>query len=409
MSSNENDQKQKKPPPSFSGNVMPDNVCLTMDDGGEEVTRRVGAASFQPSFEPMTSFEPPSLSRFGQPDMSNPGASSIATLPGKSQVKPNERVRARPSDEGRWNLVDVPTLPQFHPLERTAVLVPHATSSEVSTRISDVLRDRSIEAFYEDEKAKVKCTTPDGVNFRVRLYRGRGEFNHGIIVEVQRRFGVSMNFHSDTNAILDAAQGKVPPPPPSSISGNLPLVSDSEDDFETDGTSSLAMVSTMLKHPGYDSQYLALQTLSSLTNSSKMGASTARKVSLELLKPDNEVGSKVLALVVDKKEEDYMFNLQVLAMSVLANAIQAVNGVVSDFVRENLRPVLLEALRHAESNPRSAQMAARCVEFLMDGDHDIGELHEVLETALESGKARHAGLMRQAQVCLDKINGEESR
>jgi hypothetical protein len=405
MSSNEQDQKQKKPPPSFSGNDMPDNICLTMDDGGEEVTRRVGATSFQPSFEPMTSFAPPSLSRFE----SNPGASSIPALPSKSLLVPSERLRERPSDEGRWNLVDVPTLSQFHPLERTAVLVPHAKPSEVSTRISDVLRDRSIEAFYEDDKAKVKCTTPDGVNFRVRLYRGRGDFNHGIIVEVQRRFGVSVNFHNDTNAILDAAQGKIPPPPPSATSGNLPLVSDSEDDFETDGTSSLAMVSTMLKHQGYDSQYLALQTLSSLTNSSKMGASTARKVSLELLKPDNEVGSKVLALVVNKKEEDYMFNLQVLAMSVLANAIQAVNGVVSEFVREHLRPVLIDALRYADANPRSAQMAARCVEFLMDGDHDIGELHGELETAFESGKARHAGLMRQAQVCLNKINDVESR
>jgi hypothetical protein len=407
--SSEQDHKQKKPPPSYSGNAMPDNVCLTSNDGGEEVTRRVGAhmSSLQPSFEPMTSFEPLSLSRFGQPAMN----SSINTQPGKLQVKPSERVRERPSDKGRWNLVDVPTLPQFHPLERTAVLVPHATASEVSVRISDVLRDRSIEAFYEDDKAKVKCTTPEGVNFRVRLYRGRGEFNHGIIVEVQRRFGVSVNFHGDTVAILDAAQGNVPPPPPppSFTSGNIPMVSDSEDDFETDGISSLAMVSTMLKHPGYDSHYLALQTLSSLTDSSKMGASTARKVSLELLKPDNEVGSKILALVVDKKDDDFMFKLQVMAFSVLANAIQAVDGVVSGIVREHLRPVLLEALHQAESNPRSAQMAARCVEFLMDGDHDIGDLHGALETALESGKARHAGLMRQAQVCLDKINGGELR
>jgi hypothetical protein len=104
-----------------------------------------------------------------------------------------------------------------------------------------------------------------------------------------------------------------------------------------------------------------------------------------------------------------MFNLQVTAMTVIANALEAVNGAVSDIVRENLRPVLLQELGQAESNPRSAQMAARCVEFLLEGDHNIGELEIVLETALEAGTARHAGLRRQAQVCLDKINEGESR
>jgi hypothetical protein len=405
MSSNEQDKK-KKPPPSFEGNQMHDDVCLSMDSGEPDVMRRVGVAT---SFAPMTSFEPPALSRFGQ---AAPSFSSMQTTqPSKAQLQSQSvDVRQSSVDKGRWNLVDVPVLPEYHPLEKTAVLVSHTSPLEVSTRISDVLRDRSIEAFYEDDKAKVKCTTENGVAFRVRLYRGRGEFKHGIIVEVQRRFGVSVNFHADTMAILDAAQGKVPPPPPSSLAGSLPLVSDSEDEYQTDGTSSLAMVSTMLKHPGSDSQYLALQTLSSLTNASKMGPSTARKVSVELLKPDNEVGSKVLSLVLDKKKEvDRMFNLQVTAMTVIANALEAVNGAVSDIVRENLRPVLLQELGQAESNPRSAQMAARCVEFLLEGDHNIGELEIVLETALEAGTARHAGLRRQAQVCLDKINEGESR
>lgn len=394
-------QGEKKPPPSFEGNEMIDDVCLKTDDGTEGVSRRAAhERAVGTSYGAMTSVGPPSLSRSGQ-------NASISTLQAKTLSVPIVRETETPKDSGRWNLVDVPVLPEYHPLERTAVLVPHSSPSQVSTRISDVLRDRSIEAFYEDEKAKVKCTTADGVDFRVRLYRGRGEFKHGIIVEVQRRFGVSVNFHADTMAILDAAQGKAPPPPPLGASSVLPLVSDSEDDYQTDGTSSLAMVSTMLKHPGYDSHYLALQTLSSLTNVTKVGPSTARKVSIELLKPDNEVGSKVLALVIDKKkEEDHMFNLQVMSMTVIANAIQAVNGAVSDMVREHLRPVLLQELRQAESNPRAAQMAARCLEYLLAGDHDVGEVCSLLETAEQAGKARHAGLQRQAQICLDKIHGE---
>jgi len=138
-----------------------------------------------------------------------------------------------------------------------------------------------------------------------------------------------------------------------------------------------------------------------------MGASTSRKVSKELLQCDNEVGGKVLALVLDKKEEDDVFKARVVALTVLANAIEAVGGNIEDELREQLRPALLGELSkdQIESNPRAAQMACRCLEHLIQGDHNASGLYEGLESALEVGTARHAGLQRQAQRCLDKING----
>lgn len=408
-----NNGNNKKPPPSFSGNTMSNNVSLTMenslttDDGDDEVTRRVAAMpSFQPSFGPMSSFEPPSLSKFD--------SSAVLTAPSKAgnitsplvSTSAAKQVRSK----GVWQLREVPPLPEYHPLERTACFVPHQRSpADIACRISEILRDRSIEACYEDGKAKVKCVTPDGVDFRIRLYRGRGNYCHGVIVEVQRRFGTSVNFYNDVNAILRAAEGKmVPPPPPGSSSASLPYVSDSEgEDNQPSPPSSLTMVAKMLSHPGYDSRYLAFQTLSTLTDASKMGASTSRKVSKELLQCDNEVGGKVLALVLDKKEEDDVFKARVVALTVLANAIEAVGGNIEDELREQLRPALLGELSkdQIESNPRAAQMACRCLEHLIQGDHNASGLYEGLESALEVGTARHAGLQRQAQRCLDKING----
>lgn len=384
----QHDDEDYKLPAAFEGNVTASNISLVDDDEEdyeEETTRRIGAVSFEPFAAP------PSFA--ATVDVTQQKASTSVVSP-----------VTRSTSKGPWQLSKVPTLPEYHPLERTAVFVPNAESGDVASRISGVLRDRSIEAEYDDDKAKVKCLTAEGVDFRVRLYRGRGAYSHGIIVEVQRRFGASTNFHADTMAILDAAEGKTPVPPPPTLSTALPMVSDVEDDYQASGSSSLTMVGKMLDHAAYDSQYLAFQTLIPLTDSSKMGRSTSRSVSKALLTPGHPVGTKIVALVMGKNDVEDMFKLRTMAMTVLANAIQAVKGDIDMSLREEIRPMLMNELRTAATNPRCAQMAAVAVEYLLAEDHEAEEFYAPLETALEAGTARHAGLMRQAQRCLDKLH-----
>merc|ERR1711865_724115 len=121
-------------------------------------------------------------------------------------------------------------------------------------------------------------------------------YRHGIIVELQRRFGTSLAFHAITQAILAAAQGKpsksktTTSRPSATSTSNLihqqnilppapVLVAEEEENEDEDSTakdeegarmtlqqnaeSSFAMVSKMLHLPGFDSQYLALQIFSS--------------------------------------------------------------------------------------------------------------------------------------------------
>lgn len=107
-----------------------------------------------------------------------------------------------------WNVreYNVRTLPSFYPLEKSAVFVPHASANTIATRIVAVLQDRSIAASYDTQNAKVDCVSETRVEFRIRLYRGRGEeYKHGIIVEVQRRVGFELSYIQDVYAILDAA------------------------------------------------------------------------------------------------------------------------------------------------------------------------------------------------------------
>lgn len=391
MSNRDHDEDKKQPPSFYQGADMGRHgISLNMDEDVEETTRRVG---FNPSFAPSNiSFEPP-------PMMPAP-MGTFSTAAPKAQVQSSF---GRPA-KFQWLLSDAPTLPEFHPLERTAVFVPNSDASVVSGRISDVLRDRSIEASFDDTKGRARCVTADGVDFRVRLYRGRGQYNHGVIVEVQRRFGTSINFHSDTQAILDSAEGKTPSPPPSKPA-TLPL-GPQDDNYSPSAGSSLGMVARMLNFPGYDAQYLALQTLTSLTDPAKMGYVTAKTVSTELMtSTTTDVGAKLLMLILSSpKAQEESFDQRVMAMGVLANVLQVVGGDVPEAIKMQLRPVMKQDLRKAESNPRLATIAARCIEHLIDNDRSASDIyHDALEAAYQVGNDRHAGLMRQAERCLQKI------
>jgi hypothetical protein len=397
MSGNENEKQQ---PPSFyqGADMGRHGISLNMDEDVEETTRRVG---FNPSFAPSNiSFEPPPMmAPMSHTGLGGPASGAYSTAAPKASTLSF----GRPS-KFQWFLSDAPTLPEFHPLERTAVFVPNTDASIVSGRVSDVLRDRSIEASFDDTKGRARCVSADGVDFRVRLYRGRGQYKHGIIVEVQRRFGTSINFHSDTKAILDSAEGKTPSPPPSKPA-TLPL-GPQDDNYSPCAGSSLGMVARMLNFPGYDAQYLALQTLTSLTDPAKMGYATAKSVSRELMtSQSSDVGVKLLSLILSSpKAQEETFNQRVMAMGVLANVLQVVAGDVPEAIKMQLRPVMKQDLRKAESNPRLATIAARCIEFLIENDRSASDIyHDALEAAYQVGSDRHAGLMRQAERCLQKI------
>lgn len=393
MSSERSDDEKK--PPSRGG----PRPSTTFDDeyAKESESRRVQATpAFAPTFQSVG---------FGQP-APELSASRDAAKASVSSFNPKVQTKQPFIPLRGWTLKDVPGLPEFYPLERTACFVPNIPKDEasiVTNRVSNILREMSIEAVYDDTKAKAKCMTAENVDFRVRLYRGRNQYNHGIIVEVQRRFGFSANFHDQTMAILDAAQGKVPRIPPS-VTG-LPEISDSEDEYDaTLPSSSLAFVSKMLGHPSYDAHALGLKTLSALTNPVKMGMATSRRISSAFLEPGNEIGVKVISIVQDNTvDPDETFGLRLMAMTALSNGIQAVSGDISDSLWDQLRPLLIKILNTASDNPQIAYLAARSIEFHLQQDSDPSELHAVLLSAQAVGQSCHADLDRETGRCLKKL------
>jgi hypothetical protein len=381
-----NDSNKDEELPTFSGNTMPLNVSIDVeDDVGEEVTRRIGGFhSFNPSFEPV-SFQPQVFS----------AGPSINTVPQKASIQ-SETLLASSSG---WNLTEATVLPEFHPLERTAVFVPHTSPAEVARRVSNILRERSIQAEFDQSKAK--CVTPDNVEFRVFLYRGQKQYSHGIIVEVQRRFGNSLNFYQDTQAILDAAQG-IEPPPAKRVK-TLPKVP-AEDDEDV-SISSLDFVTKLLTHSGDDALYLALQILVSLTDAEKMGTKTAAVVAQLLLTPENEVGTRVFDFIVNSDRPGCStaeFGTRLMAMTVLCNVLNS--GVVAPNMQALLRPVIIEELQKADENPQMAYVSSKCLEPLMTySSAEDGELYSALRIALDAGNKKHRGLAKEAEKCLQEM------
>lgn len=382
------------------GTTMPLNVDLNNNVGDDDVTRR--ACVIQPNFESFPPYEPP-------PPM-NDDALYYTNYENKQKNIPpsnsKEDCTSIPKP-GKWRLNHAATLPDFYPLERTAVFIPHvADPSDITIRISEVLRNRSIDAVYHNEKAKAVCTTMEGVEFRIRLYGGRGEYKHGIIVEVQRRFGTSNSFHDHVMAILNAAEGNLSLTKGSNNEPTtIPLVND-ESELSFDQTSSLEMISKMFNNPTPDTQFLAFQTLSSLTDVAKMGQKTAQKVAEELFRLENEnvVGAKVLSLIIDKPVDDEdRFNLRTMALNIVANAFEAVNGKYGKILKEQLRQALICDLRNAEKNPRNAVYAARIITYFVPEDYG-SDIINALEIARRVGMLRNALLESHATICLNKFD-----
>jgi len=159
---------------------------------------------------PSLSLMPPTLSRdpqYGAPKPKyrpDPFCDSFSS----EEIKPESNKLSSTS----WNVDDLNLNPKpdFYPLEQTATFVPHCKPSEVASRVADFLLERNVNATFNGLKAKAKCVSKDNVEFNVRLYKGQKQFDHGVIVEVQRRYGFSVYYHRDAIGILDAAEGKVP-------------------------------------------------------------------------------------------------------------------------------------------------------------------------------------------------------
>jgi len=389
MNNSENDNKEDDLP-TFSGNQMPRNITLVDEaEIGEETTRRVQGA-FIPSFAPLNTISsPPSV--FGA-DIST-GISKITSPSSEQITKATPKaatvvVKAALPIRGAWKLKYAPSVPSFgHPLDPTAVFVPHTNATIMAQRVSSILQERNIQASYK--KSQAECLTLDNVEFNVCLYQGKNEYNHGVIVEVQRFNGNSAAFYDDAKAILNGAKDENYRL--SKLNVPLPIVEE-DDNGMADDISSLNSALKMLQG-SEDTQLLGLQLLSSITNAEKMGTKVASAASVKLASSESELLNKIFEIVANTEESSEEESTSLIQAMILLSNIAISTTLPTEDIRSTLTSLV------ASDKPQIAYLAAKC--FASD------QIDSVVANALQSAEKlgqekHHSGLCALSNNLLQK-------
>lgn len=333
-----------------------------------------------------------------------------------------------------WNVRDnnVPTLPSCYPLEKSVVFVPQASAPDLAARIVAVLKARSIWANYDAKNAKVDCITNSHVDFRVRLYRGRGEYNHGIIVEVQRQEGFELGYSQDVHAILDAAEGKsntydmdsLPNHYVESDEGSCSSEEEDMDSLETTaGLASLRVISDILCPPAGENKTVsiegrdfALASLASLTCLDRMGQ-VAIQHSNQLVSSEEYAALRQAVLsnlsqdLKHTPQRPMLQSLEILA-NVAALSTQGSSPLVH-LLSQNDNAILINLIINVENsqlNPRAADLSCVVLKNTYGPTHQEDTMMTLqyrerltlaLMEAVGYGSVCYAGLEKSSRQCLE--------
>lgn len=364
---------------------------------------------------------------------------------GLGQSRTSFTVTQEWTSSAAWNVKtqDLEMVPVDFPLERTHREI-RCDASEVAKRISTSLQRLSIDAEYDDEKAKAKCKTMECVKFRIRLYAS-GENGQPVVVEVQRRAGSTSSFMRSCRAVLDAAEGaavtaaaaapkaKVPGkfPPPMKGLGAMKCLQKVEvpgPGPEEEAANAFGSAAALCSCGKHDSVILGLQSLCSLTDPVKASPKVSTQVSKWLLlghdtHTTREDVTAILSTVVDEDDEELAVLLDQqkhFSLMALANALDMLqkDGSLAGALSEHswfataLVPALLAAVKLAEGSASNAYAATRGI-YSMLSCTDAAALRvleenngmETLKKAHEVGLQTHDLLASEAGRCLESVKG----
>jgi hypothetical protein len=341
-----------------------------------------------------------------------------------------------------WDIKDnsLEVLPSDFMLERTHREIHGCGPCIVASRISDALRELSIEAEYDNEKAKAKCRTPDFVTFRIRLYAG-GESGSPVIVELQKRTGQSVSYMQSCRAILGAAEGIIIADQPKRM-GSTSLtkrpISDMKclkgvfaaADTEKDSAFALAKAIELLRSAKRDANLLGMQSLCHLTDALKSSSKTAAHAAKCVVIGDKEfnVRDEIEALIQRSAETpefkecqneggmDYSELIHHHALRLFSSSLEltAQAGVLEDAIEGQswfvgyLIPTLIDEVKDALIRPTNSYIAACCLNSLLCSTVAVERVLAldglaILESANKVGQRNHALLENETGRCIKTI------
>lgn len=351
-----------------------------------------------------------------------------------------------------WIVTVLPPMPEFYPLERTVLKLEDVSLSDLCTRVSDFMREKSIK--FADEpssEACIGCLTPGRLKFVVQLWKGDEQFGteeeaQTIIIEVQRRRGCAIEMKGIRNCLYHAIENggngsaaKRPSHTPrslptnflSKISKSQPFPSSAsagrgEDPFGT----SLKRCACLLTSDKLDLQVLGLEGLCKSTDPTKVSLEDAKRVAGVVLLGDSgdfdirdaierileQLPVDIDGSVLNDSPADAVCQL---ALELLSTALQThleqETSVQKLDLSDDFWGVALAAfvrnLSLASSRPTEAALSAKSIRLLQTVEPSVltmashgNDLESLLLTAYQYGKSKHSSLERESGRLMGRVS-----
>mmetsp|Transcript_38590 Transcript_38590/g.44972 ORF Transcript_38590/g.44972 Transcript_38590/m.44972 type:complete len:413 (-) Transcript_38590:75-1313(-) len=332
---------------------------------------------------------------------------------------------------------DLPSLPIYFE-KNCSTVIKKTSPSEIARRIVICLHRISAAALICEGNPSMKVTNMDQVEYIVSIFKTNrvnitstyGTKHFDVLVEVQRRRGDSLSFHSDCRNILDAAAGestnncstqfislKVPP------SIKCPLNSIEQKKIATESLHNIASIlgeGSML-----DETVLGMERLCSLTNpliSDEMASMVFSNMPQEILqkirntiiffRKQPKIRNDFIDNFGDIDEdweipvnEYYSERLLNESLKIMSNLIRL--GYASD--HNNLIPSLLDIMKNAACQPQEAYHACQCLGAILQMNNSMREellrndALNIVEKTQHIGKCGHLLLELESERIFNRL------
>jgi hypothetical protein len=243
------------------------------------------------------------------------------------------------------------------------------------------------------------------------MFYGRGDYDHGVIVEVQRRDGWSPRYHQDVCAILESAEDAFS----NDFNASLPAMDDlindmQDDDFDLAPTTECAnpIPCQMVLSNNVDVKAMGMQILGSITDMTKAGSAAALKNASNIVHGEQEVEVRNMLLkTLLTKDEGYEIALMIISNCVEVMAKENVLTLCmleEEWILDALLPSLVKELHVASDTPNEATLAAKCLSNLMSASPEAGQ--KALELGAVSALSKANGV---GTLCHCHLEKEASR
>jgi len=344
-------------------------------------------------------------------DETTPIFASATIVSGNSQIMNHESIQTKldnplerdvcipdiPKVPASWSVMVSLPAPEGYRMAKTLVdvrLTDEISVESVANKIFYSNKQRSVQAYYNDEYAIAICKTRSFTTFHIRIFQGH---ENNILIELQRRSGCCLAFKEEYQALLQVLKGDSIPQVPIRCKLDLDnLASLGEELIPLRGgviEASLELAMENMSSDIYCTRLLALEDL--IASTDPEFSDIAQEACHLILQKYTDIFKLVLSIIciIDDKNDmdDVSFErFHCLALTLLRNiSILTRNEetFISMMQSVDVLHSLLRDIQMAAKFPWNACLATRSLSIIcVNSPNAMAEVGERVRIALENAK-----------------------